>query len=53
MNRSNATAFSFTVEDDLISQTSKNTTLHPKSFLKQPFSIDYGPKGAAGRNHYD
>ena len=41
-NRSNVTSFSFTVEDDLISHTSANTTfVQPKSFGKKPFSIDY------------
>ena len=54
MNRSNATSFSFTVEDDLISQTSANTTfLQPKPIGKKPFSMDFGPKGASGRNHFD
>ena len=54
MNRSNATSFSFTVEDDLVSQTSLNTTaIKPKNFQKKPFSMDFGPKGADGKNHYD
>ena len=54
MNRSNVTSFSFTVEDDLISQSSANTTfIQPKSFNKKPFTIDYGPKGADGKNNYD
>ena len=54
MNRSNATSFSFTVEDDLISESSRNTTIvQPRSFQKKPFTMDYGPKGADGRNHYD
>lgn len=53
MNRSNLTSFSFTVEDDLISQTSLNTTYaRPKPFHNKPFSIDYGPKGADGLNAY-
>ena len=54
MNSSNVTSFSFTVQDDLISQTSANTTfVKPRTFGKQPFSVDYGPKGADGKNHYD
>jgi hypothetical protein len=54
MNRSNVTSLSFTVDDDLISQTSLNTTfVQPKSFQKKPFTMDYGSKGADGRNHYD
>lgn len=53
MNKSNVTSFSFTVEDDLISQTSLNTTfVKPKGFQNKPFSMDYGPKGADGLNHY-
>lgn len=54
MNRSNVTSFSFTVEDDLISQTSLNTTfVRPKGFQNKPFSIDFGPKGAAGLNAHE
>ncbi len=54
MNQSNITSFSFTVEDDLISQTSLNTTfVKPKPFQNKPFTIDYGPKGADGFNHYE
>ena len=54
MNRSNVTSFSFTVEDDLISQTSLNTTfVPPKAPQKKAFTIDYGPQGAAGRNNFD
>lgn len=53
MNRSNVTSFSFTVEDDLISQTSLNTTfVKPNHFQNKPFSFDYGPKGVDGLNHY-
>ncbi len=54
MNRSNMTSFSFTVEDDLISETSINTAfVQPKSFNSKPFMKDYGPKGAMGMNNYD
>ena len=54
MNRSNVTSFSFTVEDDLISQTSLNTTFaQPRPLQRKPFTMDYGAKGAAGINDYD
>lgn len=52
MNRSNITSLtslSFTVDDDLISETSINTNfIKPKPFNAKPFSKDFGPKGAAG-----
>lgn len=53
-NNNNLTFSSFTVEDDLISQTSLNTTfVQPRSFKPKPFTKDFGPKGAAGINHFD
>jgi hypothetical protein len=49
MNRSNITSFTFTVEDDLISQTSLNTTFNrPKPLAAKPFTKDFGSKGMAG-----
>ena len=54
MNRSNITSYTFTVEDDLISQTSLNTTfVQPRPLAVKPFSKDFGTKGADGLNKYD
>ena len=50
MNRSNITSYTFTVEDDLISETSLNTTFNkPRTLGSKPFTKDFGPKGAAGQ----
>jgi hypothetical protein len=40
------------VEDDLISQTSLNTTFtKQRPFASKPFTKDFGAKGAAGHNY--
>jgi len=53
MDRTNCTFLSFTVDDDLISESSANTAFQrQKPFNSKPFTKDFGLKGADGLNQY-